>query len=267
MNEKEIDYLQLAKDQEFEVLKEIKRVCDKNNLRYFLAYGTLLGCIRHKGFIPWDDDIDILMFRADYERLKQIWKNEANPKFQILDYDTVKNYPYTFPKIGNTDVFIKEDSIAHVDFKLGFYVDVFILDGSDSNEAKRLKNIKKDSFLTDVIRQMQRDKNRMNKFFNLCRNILVSIVPVIKVQRYKDNQLSKYKVENSDLLYATENYKPSCLIPKEWFNETEEKLFEGTLFTVPKEWDKLLTYEYGDYMQLPPEDERISHHYFKIVEK
>jgi|AGTN01.3.fsa_nt_gi LPS biosynthesis protein len=131
------------KDRAFELLKEFRDVCEKNNLRYYLTGGTLLGAVRHKGFIPWDDDIDVAMPRIDYLKFLKIYKREYD-KNNLFAYEINKNYKYMFAKLCD-----KDTSLIEFDFdckeKLGVYLDIFPIDGLGKNEKSLSKD--KKSFL------------------------------------------------------------------------------------------------------------------------
>ena len=115
---------------EFGILQFIKKVCDENQIRYYLAYGTLIGAVRHKGFIPWDDDIDIMMPRKDYKKLLAILNEQQHPYYKLISADTDKRFQVPLPKIVDTRTLLVQDYDIIEPVPLGVYVDIFLMDGA-----------------------------------------------------------------------------------------------------------------------------------------
>ena len=126
---------------ELEILKYIDKVCKENNLTYFLAYGTLIGAIRHKGFIPWDDDVDIQMPRDDYNKLCDILKEE-NGRYKLLDHKEGLGYIYPFAKVIDSNTRLIETGLTET-VNMGVYIDIFPIDGTPNDFKKRKKYLKK----------------------------------------------------------------------------------------------------------------------------
>ena len=128
------------------ILKEFIEICEENNLTYYMYAGSLLGAIRHNGFIPWDDDLDVIMFRDDFEKFKRIFIASNNDKFELLCNETNEDYFHLLAKLMLKDTLFEEDWVSQVDFHIGINIDIFVLDDLAENKFKRNYQLKK-SFL------------------------------------------------------------------------------------------------------------------------
>ena len=251
----------------FEVLKEIKKICDENNIIYYLIYGTLLGAVRHKGFIPWDDDIDIMMPRKDYERFVKYCikhKKDLEP-FQLIHYKTNKNYIYPIARMSDSRYKIV-DNIK--DYGLGLFVDIYPFDGIDDNDLEYIDEVYKidqSEMIAGRIENIQQDESF---FKNLYINHLKK-VGVSSILKDLDKKAQKYSYEKSDKVKCTcWEIKTIKSIDKKFIDKGERELtFNNISFRVPYDYDKVLKLYYNDYMKLPPENERIGHHNYKAYKK
>lgn len=261
MKEVEIKQIQI------QILKEFADYCDKNNLVYFLGYGTLLGAVRHKGFIPWDDDIDLVMPRGDYDKFIKKF-NKKSKNLEVLDILNEPTYSFSFAKLSDKSTFIKEGTDIAFD-KLGVNIDIFPLDGvsSDLKEQKRkVKQIK-------IYRKILDFKNisivRKRAFY---KNIILflgkTIFYFIDYQKIVKKIVDSAKELNYDdsntVACLVWNYGAKEIMSKEIFSKSTKLEFENDLYNVPQDYDKYLKNIYGDYMILPPEEKRISHHVFNV---
>ena len=130
--------LQHIKDVELLILKDFIDICDENNIDYFLFFGTEIGAVRHQGFIPWDDDIDVIMFRDDYEKFLKIMEGLNNEKYMVFDIRYDEQYFFQFGRLSLNGTYWAEYWDSQVDFKLGIHIDLFILDKVPNNKIKRL---------------------------------------------------------------------------------------------------------------------------------
>lgn len=244
---------------EINILSYVASLCEKHNLRYFLAYGTLIGAIRHKGFIPWDDDIDIAMPRDDYNRLLSIMRGE-NEKYECL-IPLENGYFYEFAKVIDKTTSVQEKYTikAHC----GVWIDIFPLDGLKKNDKLSHYLL----VLFNRCRAAAVNKNFPHKtkgmfvlaeylFWILCR--LIGYKPFLK---WSMKLAQKYKYDDSDIVgYASSYPANNKYLKKEWFSESLKVYFEKRQFNIPIGYHEYLTTQYGDYMQLPPENKRVSHH-------
>ena len=265
--------LKQIQDESFKVLLKIKQICEENDIKYFLAYGTLIGAIRHEGFIPWDDDIDIWMPRQDFEKFIQYCiDNEENLKpLELKHYRTCKDYIYPIARLSDSRYKINYDNAK--DYGLGLFVDIYPMDGFNSGD-KRL--IRKMSWLNRKI--ILAGSKKMIKSKSLIKNILkfpyyvyTRFVNINKTLKKHDKLAQKYDFDCEKYCWIGWDFKmpDGRLVYYETqdFDKSVNKSFEGNELAVPLNYDKLLTQTYGDYMQLPPEEDRIGHHFYTVTKK
>lgn len=231
------------------VLKRVVELLEKHNLKYVLYYGTLLGAIRHQGFIPWDDDIDIAMPRADYEKFKEIAKEELEEKYFVQDIRTDEEYASLIAKVRDSETTLIERGYMHLRrMNQGMFIDIFVTDEYKSNKrnALRLKLLKIYAALLLGKAAQSGSRKFISFFFN--RKWLIK-----KIEK-NQKKLSKGKGESC---YALEN---RFLVGKDIYEERILVPFEDIWARIPKEYDKHLRRFYGDYMQLPPEEQRVPLH-------
>jgi len=249
---------------EYNLLLEFDRVCKKLDLRYFLSSGTLLGAVRHSGFIPWDDDIDVLMFRKDYDRFLKFAPAEIGPRYFLQTNESEKEYPFPFAKLRDSETTLIEKEVRDLNINQGIYIDIFPLDGIPTNKLLRnlgwvpLSIIGYLSLFKKVRKQTPHKLGIMFK-------ILDSIIP-IKAWTLSRMYVSLCKMCDVDkakfVAFSSWPDYPFDLIVyrKSLFEETVVLNFHGRLFPAPSGYDELLKQLYGDYMVLPPEEKRNSHH-------
>lgn len=250
-----------------DLLIEFDRFCSENKIDYFLLGGTLLGAIRHKGFIPWDDDIDVCMFRKDYERFMLSYK-PSRPKYKLLTLENEKRYYYPFAKLVNTETVLVEN--IRENMEMGAYVDVFPLDncpGESLDEAKKtLDGMKFYRMLTDL-KIITLNKQRpvlKNLFLFVCK------IPLLFTSRRRisiaiSKKAKKNQNKSSDFVGEIVNnvYGYGEIWRREYFGEGTLVEFEGHFFKAPEKYDAVLTSTYKDYMKLPPIEKRVTNHDFK----
>ena len=250
-----MNYLTLdeVKKCELDILKYIDYICTQNNLKYFLSFGTLIGAVRHKGFIPWDDDIDISMPREDYEKLILIMQKQEDERYKVLSYRT-KKYPYPFIKVTDSYTKIEDDGVVDYPYK-GLWIDIFPIDGFKSQRRSILSKvtifIEHMRSLASYKRLPDRHKKRkwircISKLFGY-RFFLYLIERISYNKRFYTNP------------YAGVYYAPVKILPKSVYGNGVKAQFENMTFTIPSDYDAFLKEEYGDYMKLPPKELQISH--------
>lgn len=240
-----------------EILDEVVSFCEKNNLRYYLAYGTLLGAVRHKGYIPWDDDIDIHMPRPDYEKFIKLY-NKQEGNYRIVTHELDRRYHVPFAKIYRRGTIVNEFFYKQSVF--GAYIDIFPLDGIKHNwqayicgQCVRFMYIKTAIFCN---RQTPARKARLM----ITKLILLPFSShfILKTMRRIATRYGYGECSNVCSFGSR-----TCLreiLPLEVFEECTTVEFEGGHYHAPKGHDRYLAQKYGDYMQLPPEEKRISSH-------
>lgn len=259
---------------ELEILDEIVRICDKYDITYFLAYGTLLGAIRHKGFIPWDDDIDIAMSREDYNKFKDKCKNELDDKYFLQNPETEPLYwmGISHLKVRKNGTLWKVPDLANLDVHKGIFVDIFVLDHA-SKEKSILQDIQ--AILFEKIKGVRWHKTKVasQDTNSLRHKLVVSIASLFKLEHLLKLQRKVVSI-NKDVksqyyirFGSSKKGHRKQTMPKEVFHPPKKVEFEGKLYNAPNDWDEYLTRIYGDYMELPSEDKRRSHNPEKIILK
>ena len=248
-------------------LLEIDRICKKHNINYFLAGGTLLGAIRHKGFIPWDDDADVMMLREDYDKFIKIVQSElpSNLFLQLPSTEKINHQVFAKIRINNT-LFSTKFTGQFLDMHNGIFIDILAQDKTGKSKLSQKMHI----YATLLTRSMVFNKwgktdiktcgrfPIMCKLLNMAKNILpMNFLEFIQnkvILLHKNNKKSKYLYDGMG-----RNLRRGAF-PQEWLKDVIYVDFEGRKFPVPKEYDKYLTYLYGDYMQMIPVSQRkLSH--------
>lgn len=243
--------------------------CQKNNINYFLIGGSLLGAVRHKGFIPWDDDIDVGMLRKDYEKfINSFNKNETN-RYKVINIDTSKEYYLPFSKIIDTRTILFEEVNSNI--SLGISIDIFPYDNcpnDDYQEACNFANSLKiyRNILSIKSLAIRKERSILKNIFIKLAQIFFSCVSkkyLIKkinsiISQYSNNDNSKYVAELSYMPYGNRE-----IYEKIWLEKTIKLPFEQYKFSVPIAYHKFLEKTFGDYMKLPPLEKQVSHHNFK----
>lgn len=248
------------------ILDKVHSFCIDNNLRYSLSGGTLLGAVRHKGYIPWDDDIDIMMPRPDYEKLLLEFCGKYKHLI-IQDYNTDVAYRLRWARIyDDRTILISRNTID------GVFVDVFPVDGlpplNEMNDyMDRLKKLRRDLARVTKYHSEAVQKNHYALRFKYY--IKCIIFPSRKmVVAELEKLFHSYPFESSDYAGAiTGMFGIKEHMKAEVFKEYMDLEFEGKLYMTIKDYDAYLTQHYGNYMQLPPVEKRISHHNFKVYWK
>lgn len=261
--------LALASIREIEVkiLNEVSTFCEHNDIRYFLSSGTLLGAVRHKGFIPWDDDIDIMLPRPDYEKFLEYFKSSASLKIHY--YTTDDKYFFPFIKVSDASTILKRPGF---NTQYGVNIDIFPIDGAPDNDEEiklRLKKIARYK-LWAYIKSTRSFKtnNPVKKLGFICLKIALSIIPAKKILANM-NKLGASTDYNSASRrgMVTWGYGLKEICPKQVFDEAVMVEFENDFYRCPKGYKTYLSNLYGDYKQLPPVEKRVTNHNFRAYAK
>lgn len=267
---KKIDSLKEIQKIEIDILNYIVSICERENLRYFLAGGTLLGAIRHQGFIPWDNDMDISMPRPDYNRFIELMKNEDG-RYRCLVLNNDTNYPYPFIKVVDSYTSLYEDSGLIYDIDdYGIYVDIFPIDGygNDIVQAKQ-KFMKYSKILNRISVSNVPIRSPFKKKIN--REILHFVVKLFN----RKNCFDRVMLKVTDVSFDDSKYVGSTfglrgeneIIEREYFSKSIKVKFNGYEYNAPIGYDQYLKQMYGDYMKLPPLEDRVLPHNSKAYWK
>lgn len=252
----------LLQEKELSMLKSLDELMRKNKIDYFLACGTALGCIRHSGFIPWDDDVDIYVLGNDYLKLKEIFSSQDTGILKLHEHSLTKNYPYSFPKIIASDTEVIENCLEGCGYKCGVYIDVFILQDAEDNGFLRFFSEKLRYFRYALLRAYYYEYTDP---LRICiKRIVRKIADPLTIQ---EKLFKRYTKKDTHKKFYTDIglFGKRSLFPKDIFKSRKYMQFEDVSLPVPEKCEKYLTMLYGDYMSLPPLDERISCHIFSSL--
>lgn len=260
-----------------EYKKEVKNIleyfhtfCNNYGLTYFIAYGSLIGVVRHQGFIPWDDDVDVYMRRNDYERF-MLLVSKLDDNYYVLSSTTSKYYYNNFARLCSNSCILKLKGVERID-NLGAFIDIFPLDNVPLDESERelfykeIKAVKEDIMYSLPVQYYF--TSSFKRFMKYCFNIPLRIkcrfiIGTKKLKERRDLLLRKYQ-ERDVGLYADlfDTPSDSLLVRESEIEGFVEYPFEDINVNVPIGFETILKRLYGDYMVLPNADERVSHHHF-----
>lgn len=261
------DNLHLIKQFELELLDEFLRICKKYDLQYFLAGGSCLGAVRHGGFIPWDDDIDIGMPREDYDRFCEVAASELDDRFTLQNYHTEPNCGFVFGKIRRKNTIYSEKYSAHLNMSQGVWIDLFPYDVLPDEENDQKKLYEKIEFWKNLY--IVRCGYKFPENGGSSRKVLYRIAKIVSIFFSKS-----YLINKIDGLRRRFDEGNGCdVIPYGGAHSFEQERlkratiedyvpieFEGRTCNILADYDTYLTDFYGDYMKLPPESERGGFH-------
>ena len=245
--------LEEKKSVQLEMLKEIDAFCRENNIRYSLAFGTLLGAIRHKGFIPWDDDVDIMMPLPDMLRFKKMFCSKT---IKYCDVDTEKYYEFGFSRLANIDTYNQTGIIAK---SYGVCIDLYPIVAIPKEIKERDSFFQKATVLFEHRIRLMKWKKQLVRYFP------VKTIPGFKkaMKDYRDYMLNTYDYGSTGEFYIVAgrlSIRNRTMYDFDLFEDMMEVDFEGSKFWSISKYDFFLTLMYGDYMTPPPENQRHPYH-------
>lgn len=257
---------------ELDILKEIIQICDRNDLTYYAYGGTLIGAVRHKGFIPWDDDIDILMPRDDYDKFTQISSQLLPDYLELRNSNSFPDHAFLFSKVHDIRTTVIGDYEKNFPNRFGgVFVDIFPLDGLPNSEGEKIKTMRKYIHLLDmnnyVRPHLPRNNSLNQKVKSIVRNLFSTLFSFNHFSKKLEAEARKYKFDESSVVLDISSLSSGCdkyIFLKEWFESTIDLPFEDISIKAPIGYDAFLRKMYGDYMILPPEENRDVHGTFLV---
>lgn len=275
MDDKELTLGEIQ-EKSVKILYALDSICRQEGIKYFLAYGTLLGAVRHDGFIPWDDDIDVMMPRKDYERFEEYCKNNSEELYPLalFSQETESRYPYVIDRFCDTRYSIKRDD--EKDCGMGLFVDIYPLDGMGNNINEAIEIERRAHPLSSMFCQSSKKYIRIGKTKKkrkIIARYMKFIYAKLRGKYYFGKKLAaiskQYSYDDSDYVGCVvwRTYDERDIYKKEWVDELIEHKFEEKMLMIPKHYDSILSKVYGDYMTLPQAEKRVPHHYYEAFKK
>lgn len=266
---------EVSREEYIDVLRQellfIDSLCAKQNITYFIYYGSLIGAVRHHGMIPWDDDVDIIMPRNDYETFLEYFRKNDTGKYEIVSNETDSSVPYLISRVSDKRYHLEFEK--GIQYEVGIFIDIYPFDGMGNSKfiadmhgriccfLRKFFYAKYGSCYPEGRVIKNAVLKALKKLLNIHKKPFVQYF-LEKTARLK--RFEKSKFVNCPLWadeYITGN------LPREYFAKAVRTQFEGIDVNIPAEYDKILTALFGNYMELPPESERVMHHFYKVYKK
>lgn len=258
LNQEQLRALQLV---ELELLTEFHRVCQKGNIRYTLTGGTLLGAVRHGGFIPWDDDSDVSMLREEYEKFLKACESELDTsKFYLQHMKNTPGYRWGYAKLRRKDTLFLRANQEHMPYEQGIFMDIFPRDGvPDGAVARSIHKIECwciRKTLWSAVGRVAHPNLWMRYWYSILYKISERYIYTLYDNLVRRSNKRDTKLVRNLTFPIPGGYNGYL---REWYQENDFILFEGKSFMVNKRYREWLTQEFGDYMKLPPKEKRKVH--------
>jgi lipopolysaccharide cholinephosphotransferase len=261
-----LEIVQELQQIELGILRDIDAVCKKHNIEYFLGEGTMLGAIRHRGFIPWDDDIDLIMKRSEYDRFLDVAPKSLAPKYEVQHFSTVKKYWSPFIKVrlieGNPR--FRQDHIAHVTDHNGPLIDIFPMEYVPSEKGL---DVRLQRLIVRILRSslaLRLGTSQVTDYRRRLLKIALRPLPLAFIHKILDQTLRKYNDQPREYIGTLASYHAldAQIIPAKCYDHAIMVDFEGGQYPIPVGYDTILSKVYGAYLEFPPEKMRVVKHHF-----
>lgn len=255
--------MECLKQKEIRLLRAFMEVCEKLNLKYYVLGGTLLGAVRHQGFIPWDDDIDLGMPREDYEKFLECAQAHLPENIFVQSFRTDPQLPCNFSKLRDSNTTFVEDSIRDVPINHGIYIDIFPLDYYP-DRGRKLFSVKETLLKLRIADAFTLKSQKLK--VKAARCVARVLYPTVAGAVAKRDKMHRSVTSGRYIANHCGAWGKKEIVPAEWYGEGTALTFEGLEVQAPSGYREWLTQVYGDYMQLPPEEKRIPHHYVAVFD-
>lgn len=247
------------------ILKDFIEICEENNLQYYVCGGTALGAVRHNGFIPWDDDVDVYLFRKDYEKFLDIVSKMENNKYTFVNFKTYDDCFLYFTKMMLNGTKFEEWWAHQVNFKSQIFIDIFVLDNITTNSFKRFLQVKACRILDKLTTIASIRLEGYPKYVQIPLNIIHSIFKLLRIKPSNISNLNQklmkiHKDNNSKMICDFSEVGHPAVFKREDYGTPIKMKFESIEVNVAENYDYVLSKTYGDYMKIPNKKDRISHY-------
>ena len=259
---------------DLDIVKEVIAICEKHGFTYYMLGGTMLGAVRHGGFIPWDDDIDLGIPRKDYEAFLKVAPKELSSHLKVVNYRTDPEYHYYITRILDIETKVEEERIGNDSRYTNASIDIFPIDGTPNNAIRRKLYFFRVLYHRALMSLCYKDSIDRKRPRGTAEKALLWVMERLPIEKmttpYKqkekiDKLLRKQKVEGSKFIGNIMGaYRTKEIVPAEFYGKGKMYPFEDIELRGMEMADEYLKWTYGDYLQLPPEDKRKTH--FKILE-
>lgn len=250
---------------EFQLLRQFSAVCEKLNIKYFLLCGSALGAVKYHGFIPWDDDIDVGMFRKDYERFLQAAPKLLPKDVFLQSYKTDNNYFNIFAKLRNSNTAYIEKTYSKIDINHGVYIDIFPLDGYPLKKSEQNSLERKKLFYKQRLSSLFDNPSLLKKILKMPLRF-ITLNPQKTAEKY-EKLISSYDADTSPIICNHGNWQGKLeYAPAEQYGNGKVAEFEGLAVRVPEKFDEYLMQKYGDWRAELPKNEQVGHHFYEVCD-
>lgn len=261
------DLIRDVQNVQLEILREFDRICREHSLDYHVFGGTLLGAVRHNGFIPWDDDIDVGMLRKDYTKFIEVAKEDMSSNYFLQTIETDKETQVVFAKMRKNGTVYKEKHVQHLDVHHGIFIDIFPLDNVKTNEYKGIR-LKITAFLYKVHIVLHKGEMEINERYRTLKKLMDRMLGnsfSLWLKRCIDSNLAKIGDQSSEYVNHLTNginkrRYDKFIYDKNLFSDIIELNFEDMKVKAPRNYDEYLKQIYGQYMEIPRKEDRVPHH-------
>lgn len=262
---KEIKSIDELKEIQLKILKNVDEFCKKNNINYWLDCGTLIGAVRHKGYIPWDDDIDIGMLKKDYEKFMVLY-NKSNTRYKFLDNELDSSFNYFIGKVLDTNTILYEPNKKN-GIKSAVFIDVFVYNNAPDNEKKLKKMFQKKRKyqLLSWFKNFESINSEDSMIKKIIKKMVHNLLKILPNSYFYEKVILNSKKYDNCKTQKVGNFRgiDNFCCAKDALKSFIYMDFEDAKFPVPIGYDEWLKSNYGDYMQLPPVEKQIPHHEFE----